>query len=210
MFFPTNSKSTKLKLHSATKYLAGHGDALGGVLVAGDQFRPTLEILGRTLGMNLGAFEAYLTMRGIKTLPLRLERQCRNALLVAGWLKQHPRVERIHFPGDVEHPDRDIAQRLLALSEDGQAQFGGMLSFEIKNAGKAEVFTIIDRLQLIVRATSLGDVHSMILHPAMSSHRDLAPKHRLRLGIGENLLRLSVGIEDPQDVIADLEQAIDS
>ena len=197
-------------VHSATKYLAGHGDALGGVLVAGDQFRPTLEILGRTLGMNLGAFEAYLTMRGIKTLPLRVERQCRNALLVAGWLKQHPRVERIHFPGDAEHPDRDIAQRLLALSEDGHAQFGGVLSFEIKNAGKAEVFTIIDRLQLIVRATSLGDVHSMILYPAMSSHRDLAPKHRLRLGIGENLLRLSVGIEDPQDVIADLEQALDS
>ena len=134
-------------------------------------------------------------MRGIKTLPLRVERQCRNAARVADWLKRHPRIERIHFPGDEEHPDREIARRLLQSGEDGEALFGGMLSFEVKDADKAEVFAIVDRLRLVVRATSLGDVHSMVLHPEMSSHRDLAPKHRLRLGIGENLLRLSVGIE---------------
>ncbi len=199
-----------LVVHSATKYLAGHGDALGGVLIAGEEFRPTLDVLGRTLGMNLGAFEAYLTMRGIKTLPLRIERQCRNAALVGRRLKQHPRIERVHFPGDANHPDHEIARRLLSSGEDGEPQFGGMLSFEVKDADKAEVFAIVDRLQLVVRATSLGDVHSMILHPGMSSHRDLAPKHRQRLGIGENLLRLSVGIEDPDDIIADLEQALEA
>ncbi len=199
-----------LVVHSATKYLAGHGDALGGVLIAGEEFRPTLDVLGRTLGMNLGAFEAYLTMRGIKTLPLRIERQCRNAALVAERLKQHPRIERVHFPGDANHPDHEIARRLLSSGEDGEPQFGGMLSFEVKDADKAEVFAIVDRLQLVVRATSLGDVHSMILHPGMSSHRDLAPKHRQRLGISENLLRLSVGIEDADDIIADLEQALEA
>ncbi len=196
-------------VHSATKYLAGHGDALGGVLIAGEEFRPTLDVLGRTLGMNLGPFEAYLTMRGIKTLPLRVERQCRNTVRVAAWLKQHPRIERIHFPGDAEHADHEIARRLFATGEDGQALYGGILSFEVKDADKAEVFAIVDRLKLVVRATSLGDVHSMVLHPEMSSHRDLAPKHRQRLGIGPNLLRLSVGIEDPDDIIADLEQALD-
>ena len=195
--------------HSATKYLAGHGDALGGVLIAGEEFRPALDLLGRTLGMNLGPFEAYLTMRGIKTLPLRVERQCRNAALAADRLKRHPRIERVHYPGDVEHPDHGTARRLLAPGQDGEARFGGMLSFEIKDADKASVFEIVDRLRLVVRATSLGDVHSMILHPATSSHRDLAPKHRLRLGIGDNLLRLSAGIEDPEDIIADLEQALD-
>ncbi len=196
-------------VHSATKYLAGHGDVLGGVLIAGEEFRPTIDVLGRTLGMNLGPFEAYLTMRGIKTLPLRVERQCLNAVRVAHWLKQHPRIERIHFPGDEDHPDREIARRLFASSEDGEALFGGMLSFEVKDADKAEVFAIVDRLKVVVRATSLGDVHSMVLHPEMSSHRDLAPKHRQRLGISSNLLRLSVGIEDADDIIADLEQALD-
>ena len=195
-------------VHSATKYLAGHGDALGGVLIAGEAYHPTLDVLGRTLGMNLGPFEAYLTMRGIKTLPLRVERQCRNAALVAARLKQHPRIERIHFPGDADHPDHEIARKLFASGENGEPLFGGMLSFEIKDADKAEVFAMVDRLRLVVRATSLGDVHSMILHPEMSSHRDLAPKHRQRLGIRENLLRLSVGIEDPDDIIADLEQAL--
>ena len=195
-------------VHSASKYLAGHGDVLGGILVANDQFRSTVDVLVRTLGMNLGAFEAYLTMRGIKTLPLRVERQCRNAILIAKWLKEHPRIDRIHFPGDVDHPDYGVAKRIFSVDEDGREQFGGMLSFEVQQADRDEIFAIVDRLQLVVRATSLGDVHSMILCPAMSSHRDLAPKHRLRLGIRENLLRLSVGVEDPQDVIDDLEQAL--
>ena len=107
-------------VHSATKYLSGHGDALGGVLVAGEEFRQSLQVLGRTLGMNLGPFEAYLTMRGIKTLPLRVEKQCQNAAIVAEWLRAHPRIERTYFPGDPEHPDREIARRLFERGQGGK------------------------------------------------------------------------------------------
>ncbi len=195
-------------VHSATKYLSGHGDALGGVLVAGEEFRQSLQVLGRTLGMNLGPFEAYLTMRGIKTLPLRVEKQCQNAAIVAEWLRAHPRIERTYFPGDPEHPDREIARRLFERGQGGEELYGGMVSFEVAGAGKADVFALMDRLELVVRATSLGDVHSMVLHPAMSSHRDIAPKQRQRMGIGDNLLRLSLGIEAAEDVIADLDQAL--
>ena len=196
-------------VHSATKYLSGHGDALGGILAAGEEFRQSLQVLGRTLGMNLGPFEAYLTMRGVKTLPLRIEKQCQNAAIVAAWLKTHPRIERTHFPGDPEHPDHEIAGRLFERGQGGGSLYGGMVSFEVAGAGKAEVFALMDRLQLVVRATSLGDVHSMMLYPAMSSHRDIAPKQRRRMGIGDNLLRLSLGIEAVEDVIADLEQALE-
>ena len=196
-------------VHSATKYLSGHGDALGGILVAAEEFRQSLQVLGRTLGMNLGPFEAYLTMRGVKTLPLRVEKQCQNAAIVAEWLKAHPRIERTHFPGDPGHPDREITNRLFERGQDGEALYGGMVSFEVAGAAKADVFALMDRLKLVVCATSLGDVQSMVLHPAMSSHRDLAPKQRQRMGIGENLLRLSLGIEAVEDVIADLEQALE-
>ena len=109
----------EIVVHSTTKYLAGHGDALGGVLAANKEFQQTLRIIGRTLGVNLGRFEAYLTMRGIKTLPLRVEKQCHNARLVAAWLNDHPRVERVYFPGDPEHPDRATAKRLFSRSRSG-------------------------------------------------------------------------------------------
>ena len=190
-------------VHSATKFLAGHGDVLGGVVVAREEHRAVLEALTRTLGPNLGPFEAYLTMRGIKTLPLRIERQCRNACQVAAWLSQHPRVEKVHFPGDPHHPDAATVKRLLP---DGLA--GAVVSFEIKDAKQPDIFGFIDALQLVVRATTLGDVHTLVLYPAMSTHRDLAPKQRERLGIRENLLRLSVGIEAVEDIEADLERAL--
>jgi cystathionine beta-lyase/cystathionine gamma-synthase len=190
-------------VHSVTKYLAGHGDVLGGILVTRQEFQPVLQVLSRSLGPVMGPFEAYLTMRGVKTLPLRMERQCQNACRVAAWLKAHPRIERVYFPGDPAHPDHDTVQRLFA-----NGSGGGMVSFELKDAGRKQVFALLDALKMIVRATSLGDVHSMILHPAMSSHRDLAPKHRERLGIRDNLLRLSVGIEGVEDILEDLEQAL--
>ena len=190
-------------VHSATKYLAGHGDVLGGIVVAKEESRPILTSLTRTLGPNLGPFEAYLTMRGVKTLPLRFERQCKNACRVAAWLKDHPRVERVHFPGDPKHPDHATAGRLFPDN-----LYGGVVSFEIKDAGREQVFRFMDSLRLVVRATTLGDVHSLLLYPAMSSHRDLAPKHRERLGIRDNLVRLSVGIEAVEDIEADLDQAL--
>jgi len=191
--------------HSATKYLAGHGDVLGGVIVADQAHYDPLRTLSRTIGPVMGPFESYLTLRGIKTLALRVERQCANACKVASWLATHPRVERTFFPGDPKHPDRESIGRLFPPN-----RFGGLVSFELKGAGRAEVFRVMEKLQMVVRATSLGDVHSIILYPAMASHRDLSPKHRERLGIRDNLMRLSVGIEAVEDIVADLDQALNT
>jgi cystathionine beta-lyase/cystathionine gamma-synthase len=190
-------------IHSATKYLAGHGDVLGGLVVSDAESFEVLTTLSRTLGPNLGPFEAYLTMRGIKTLALRMERQCANARELAAWLAAHPRVERVHFPGDPSHPDAATVKRLLPCG-----LYGAMVAFELKDGGKAEVFAFMEKLKMIVCATSLGDVHTMMLYPAMSSHRDLSPKHRERLGISESLVRVSTGIEAIEDIIADLDQAL--
>jgi cystathionine gamma-synthase len=153
----------------------------------------------------LGPFESYLTMRGIKTFPLRMERHCANACRVAGWLKGHPRVAAVHYPGDPAHPDAATIRRLFP-----EGLHGGMVSFEIKEAGREQIFTFMDALKLVVRATSLGDVHSMILYPPMSSHREISPKQRERMGIREDLVRLSVGIEAVEDIIEDLQQALEA
>lgn len=190
-------------VHSATKYLSGHGDALGGIVISGAAHYETLRALSRTIGPVLGPFESYLTMRGIKTFALRMERQCANACRVAAWLGSHPAIERVHFTGDPSHPDAAVIKRLFP-----EGLYGAMVSFELKNAGRAEVFRFMDALKMIVRATSLGDVHTMVLYPAMSSHRELSPKHRERLGIRDSLVRLSVGIEAVEDILADLEQAL--
>jgi cystathionine gamma-synthase/methionine-gamma-lyase len=190
-------------VHSVTKYLAGHGDVLGGMVVSDQEHFEALRTLSRIVGPVLGPFESYLTMRGIKTFPLRMERQCANARRVAAWLGAHPKVERVYFPGAPAHPDAAAIQRLFPAN-----LYGGMVSFEIRNAGREEVFRFMDSLKLVVRATSLGDVHSMMLYPVMSSHREISPKHRERMGIRDNLVRLSVGIEAVEDIIADLEQAL--
>ncbi|MGD0774999.1 MAG: aminotransferase class I/II-fold pyridoxal phosphate-dependent enzyme [Candidatus Solibacter sp.] len=190
-------------VHSVTKYLSGHGDVLGGAVVTNSTHAQSLRALGRTIGPVLGPFECYLTMRGIKTFPLRMERQCANACQVASWLAAHPRVERVYFTGDPQHPDAAAIRRLFPPN-----LYGAMVSFEIEDAGREEVFRFMDALKMIVPATSLGDVHSMVLFPVMSSHRSLSPKHRLRMGIRDNLVRLSVGIEAPEDILADLEQAM--
>jgi len=192
-----------LVVHSLTKYLAGHGDVLGGVVVSDEANYATLRALSRTCGPNLGPFEAYLAMRGIKTFALRMERQCANACRIASALAAHPRLEKVYFPADPKHPDAGTIRRLFP---DGL--YGAMVSFEIKDAGREQVFAFMDKLKLIVKGTSLGDVHSLILYPAMSSHRDLAPKQRLRMGIRDNLVRLSVGIEAAEDILEDLDQAL--
>jgi cystathionine gamma-synthase/methionine-gamma-lyase len=192
-------------VHSVTKYLAGHGDVMGGIVVSDQEHYEGLRSLSRILGPVLGPFECYLTMRGIKTFPLRMERQCANACRVAAWLAGHPRVERVYFTGDPAHPDAATIRRVFPAN-----LYGAMVSFEIRGAGREEVFRFMDSLRLVVRATSLGDVHSMMLYPVMSSHREISPKHRERMGIRDNLVRLSVGIEAAEDVIADLAQALDA
>jgi cystathionine beta-lyase/cystathionine gamma-synthase len=192
-----------ISVHSLTKYLAGHGDVMGGVVVTDEPHYATLRSLGRIIGPGLGPFECYLTMRGIKTFPLRMERQCANACRVASWLSAHPKVEKVYFTADPAHPDAATIRRNFP-----QGMYGAIVSFEIKDAAREEIFRFMDALKMIVRATSLGDVHTMMLYPVMSSHREISPKQRERMGIRDNLVRLSVGIEAPEDVIADLEQAL--
>lgn len=192
-----------LSVNSLTKYLSGHGDVLGGAVTSDAEHYDALRATARVTGPQLGPFEAYLAMRGVKTFPLRMERQCANAARVAEWLAACPRVERVHFPGDPRHPDAEVIRRLLPAG-----RYGAMVSFEIRGAGRDQVFEFMDRLTMIVRATSLGDVHSMLLYPWMSSHRDVPPEQKARAGIRENLVRLSVGIEAVEDILADLEQAL--
>lgn len=190
-------------VHSLTKYLAGHGDVLGGIIISGQENYENLRTLARTYGPLLGAFEAYLAMRGIKTFPLRMERQCANAARIAAWLRHDPRIGRVTYTDDPGHPDHATIERLFP-----PGLRGAMVSFAIKGADRERVFGFMDRLKLVVRATSLGDVHTMILYPVISSHREMPPQERERLGITEDLVRLSVGIEDVQDVLADLDQAL--
>jgi cystathionine beta-lyase/cystathionine gamma-synthase len=190
-------------VHSLTKYLSGHGDVLGGIVVTDTANLDTLRTLSRTLGPVLGPFESYLSMRGIKSFPVRMERQCGNACRVASWLASHPRIDRVYFPADAAHPDAANIKRLFAPN-----LYGAIVAFEVKGADRDRVFKIMNDLKLVVPATSLGDVQSMVLYPAMASHRELSPKHRERLGIRDNLLRISVGIESVEDIIADLDQAL--
>jgi cystathionine gamma-synthase/methionine-gamma-lyase len=190
-------------IHSATKYLAGHGDVLGGIVLARAADRDALNTVRKLVGGILGPFEAWLVLRGIKTLPLRMERQCRNAQHIAEKLSRNAAIERVIYPGLPSHPDHALAR---AQFHDGLG--GAVVSFELRGAGKREVFRFLDSLKLCVAATSVGDVQSLMLYPLISSHRDLAPKQRERIGIRDNLVRLSVGIEDADDILADLEQAL--
>lgn len=190
-------------VHSLTKYLSGHGDVLGGVVVADAENLGPMRNLSRTVGFTLGPFEAYLAMRGIKSFAVRMERQCTNACRIATALASHPRVERVHFPADPKHPDAAHIKRLFE-----PRLFGAMISFEVKDAGREGIFRLMNALRLVVPATSLGDVQSMMLYPPISSHRDLSPRHRQRLGINDNLVRLSVGIEAAEDILGDLESGL--
>lgn len=191
-------------VHSSTKYLAGHGDVLGGIVVTSAARRKRLWEIIKLTGGNMSPHQAWLTLRGLKTLPLRMAQHCRNAATVADWLAEHPRVAKVNYPGLPSHPQHDVATRLFR-----DDCYGGMVSFEIAGADRAQVFHFMETLKLILPATTLGDVHSLILYPAHSSHRALSPQERATIGIGEGLVRLSVGIEDVKDIIADLDQALE-
>jgi cystathionine gamma-synthase/methionine-gamma-lyase len=192
-------------IHSATKYLSGHGDVLAGVVVTSAENKSRLYVINKITGAVLGPFEAWLALRGLKTLPLRLRQQCANAQATAGWLAAHPRAGRVLYPGLPAHPQHTLAQRMFA----GKG-FGGVLSFELRDAGKDEVFRFMQRLQLWLPATTLGDLYSLALHPATSSHRSLTPDERRYAGISDGLVRLSAGIEDTADLLADLDQALET
>ncbi len=192
-------------VHSATKYLSGHGDVLAGVVVTSEKNRAGLSDIIKLVGSNLGPNEAWLALRGLKTLPLRMERQCKNAALAASWLEVHPKVATVRYPGLPSHPQHNLARRLFP-----GGLFGAMVSFEIDGAKQPDVFRFLEALELCLPATSLGDIQTLALYPAHSSHRTLTPQERAGIGIGDGLVRLSVGIEDADDIIADLVQALDA
>ncbi|MFZ9856712.1 MAG: trans-sulfuration enzyme family protein [Roseiflexaceae bacterium] len=187
--------------HSATKYFSGHGDSTGGVVVVANQeFMPALRHINATLGMVLGPYEALQILRGIKTMPLRVIRQCDNALAVATWLATHPAVSTVHYPGLPQHPDFATANDTLA------GRYGAMVSFELANPKGLRSF--VDTLQLVLPASTLGDIYTMLSVPAMASHRGLSVHERQARGISDTLIRLSVGIESVDDIINDLDSGL--
>jgi cystathionine gamma-synthase/methionine-gamma-lyase len=199
------SHGADYSVHSATKYLAGHGDVMAGVVACSAERGHDLRERQKLLGANLGPQEAWLALRGIKTLPLRMRQHCNNAQTVADWLSEHPGVVQVNYPGLPGHPQHDLADRLFR----GRG-YGGMLSFDLRGAGQAEVFRFMEALRLVQPATTLGDVYSLTLYPAHSSHRQVAADVRAAIGIGDGLVRLSVGIEDVQDITADLARALEA
>lgn len=184
-------------LHSTTKYLNGHSDVVGGAVVASTaELREELDWWANCLGLGGAPFDSYLTLRGIRTLPARLRAHGENAAAVAELLAGHPAVERVYFPGLPEHPGHAIAARQ-------QTGFGAMISFELAG-GEPAVVAFLEGLQHFFLAESLGGVESLVAHPASMTHAAMDPEARHRAGIGDSLLRLSVGIEDPADLCADL------
>lgn len=194
-----------LVVHSATKFLGGHADAMGGVAVSRDQIdSPALIGVMKLVGGVLSPWEAHEILRGMKTLGVRMDRHCENAAALAEHLRKHPRVGRVYFPGSAATKEREVVQRILRSN-----QSGALVSLELKDNSQAVAFRFMNALQLCVRSTSLGDVFSSVLHPATASHRDLSPVRRLQLGITEGLIRISVGIENVRDIIADIDQALE-
>lgn len=191
-------------IHSATKYISGHGDSTGGVAISRkntllDQLR-SYSIL---LGAMLSPFESHLMLRGLRTLSLRMERHCQNALQVAHFLQKHPAIAHVHYPGLSTHPQYALASSLFDYEH-----FGGLLSFELREQSRAAAFRFMDRLQLCLPATTLGDIFSLVSYPPMSSHRTLSETDLRLAGITEGCIRLSVGIEHIDDIVHDLDQAL--
>jgi cystathionine gamma-synthase/methionine-gamma-lyase len=192
----------QLVVHSLTKYIAGHGDVTGGVVATTSMRRDKLVNFVKMAGGLLGPFESWLTLRGVKTLPLRMRRQCHSAAEIAQALESHPLISRVYYPGLPGHPSFATARRLF-----GERGCGGMVAFELQGAGREEVVNFLEALELVVPATSLGDVYSLALSPAMASHRALTAEERAAIGIRDGLVRLSVGIEAPTDILADIDRA---
>jgi cystathionine gamma-lyase len=189
-------------VHSTTKYLNGHSDVIGGVAIVGEdrELADRLRFLQNAVGGISGPFDSFLVLRGIKTLALRMERHCANALAVAGFLAGHPAVRRVIYPGLASHPQHALACRQMS-------GFGGMVTVELATdlAGCRQV---LERVQLFTLAESLGGTESLLEHPAIMTHASVPAEQRRALGIGDSLVRLSIGIEDVGDLVADLGQAL--
>lgn len=200
-----------LVVHSATKYLNGHSDVIGGIAVAGggEPLAPLRERLGflqNAVGAIAGPFDSFLTLRGVKTLALRMERHCANALALAQWLEKQPQVRRVRYPGLPSHPQHELARRQMVGSGGGNA-YGGMISLDLAT-DLAGARRFLEACELFSLAESLGGVESLIEHPALMTHASLPAATRVALGIDDGLIRLSVGIEDVADLQADLVRAL--
>ena len=191
-----------MAVHSVTKYLNGHSDMVGGVAVVGDdaELAERMAFLQNAVGGVAGPFDSFLALRGLKTLHLRMERHCENALAVARWLEGHPKVARVHYPGLESHPRRDLASRQMA-------GYGGMVSV-VLDTDLAGTRRFLERCELFALAESLGGVESLIEHPAIMTHASVPREAREAIGISDSLVRLSVGVEDADDLIRDLERAL--
>jgi cystathionine gamma-lyase len=191
-------------LHSTTKYLNGHSDVIGGIAVVGqnEELAEKLGFLQNAVGAIAGPFDAFLTLRGVKTLALRMERHCSNALDLAQWLEQQPQVKRVYYPGLESHPQHELAKRQMR-------GFGGMISVDL-NSDLAGARRFLENVKIFALAESLGGVESLIEHPAIMTHATIPADTRAKLGIGDGLVRLSVGVEDVEDLRADLAQALQS
>jgi cystathionine gamma-lyase len=193
-------------MHSTTKYLGGHSDTVGGALVVGDKaLAEKLRFMQNAIGSVMGPFDAYLTLRGIKTLAVRMRQHCTSAARIAAWLEAHPKVERVVYPGLASHPQHALAARQLRL--DGAPAGGGMITIFLKG-GIAESRRFLENVHIFALAESLGGVESLIEHPAIMTHASVPPEQRQQLGISDSLVRLSVGIEHTDDLLKDLEQAL--
>ncbi|MGB1635126.1 MAG: cystathionine gamma-synthase [Flavobacteriaceae bacterium] len=189
-------------MHSATKYLAGHSDViLGSLVTKNSQLAERLGFIQNASGAVPGPMDSFLTLRGIKTLHLRMQRHCENAAQIAKYLQAHPKIEKVYWPGFESHPNHDIAKSQMT-------DFGGMLSFITKGADYKAAIQIVEKLKLFTLAESLGGVESLAGHPASMTHASIPKAQREKSGVVDALIRLSVGVEDVRDLIADLEQAI--
>ncbi|KGP74050.1 methionine gamma-lyase [Pontibacillus yanchengensis] len=196
------TKGCDVVLHSATKYIGGHGDVVAGLLVGKQEFIQEVAMTTqKDIGGIISPFDAWLLLRGLKTLPVRLDRHCQNAEKIVAYLKDHPVVEKVYFPGDATNPDYDIMKKQMK-------QGGGLISFEIKGE-KEDAQYILNQLRFIKTAVSLGDAETLIQHPATMTHSVVPEETRRRMGITDQLVRLSVGLEAWEDIWEDLKQALD-
>jgi cystathionine gamma-lyase len=190
-------------VHSATKYINGHSDVIGGLAVAGEnsEIRDRLRFLQNAIGSIAGPFDSFLAHRGAKTLGIRMERHCSNAIQVASWLEKHPKIEKVIYPGLPSHPQHELAKRQM------KSGFGGMISAVVRGQ-TAAAREVLKRVEIFTLAESLGGIESLIEHPAIMTHASIPAEIRKKNGIEDGLIRLSVGIEEIDDLIADLENAL--
>ncbi len=189
-------------MHSVTKYIGGHSDVIMGALVVNDEkLYQELAFIANSCGAVPGPQDSFLVLRGIKTLHLRMERHCSNGKKIAAFLKNHPKVGHVYWPGFPDHPNHEIAKKQMR-------DFGGMLSFTLKNNSLEQATKFMESVELFSLAESLGGVESLINHPASMTHASIPKEERIKNGLSDSLIRLSIGVEDVEDLIADLEQAL--